>query len=117
MTLLVHAGEDAPSRLLLHRVISLTRKTASGSQSIIKTSSVLTLLACLGFVNRSAWIERAIGNRSPSSGATGFPSSDLGGASLDGSCKWNEKGTGSSSCEFQQRLSTAQFEELSDFSA
>lgn len=47
-------GNHPPSRLLLHREISLTRNTASGSQSIMNTSSVLTLLACFGCVKRSA---------------------------------------------------------------
>lgn len=45
---------DEPSRLLLHLVISLTLNTASGSHSIVKTSSVLSLPACFGLVNKSA---------------------------------------------------------------
>jgi len=78
---------DAPSRLLLHLLISLTRNTASGSQSMTKTSSVLSLLACLGCDRRSEWIERAMGSRRPSSGAAGLPSeaSSVDDAAVDGS--------------------------------
>lgn len=82
----VARGKHSPSRLLLHREISLTRKTASGSQSIMKTSSVLTLLACFGCVKRSAWIERAMGSRRPSSGAAGLPPSSVdSGLAVEGS--------------------------------
>lgn len=46
------SSSDSPSILLLHLVISLTLKTASGSHSMTKTSSVLTTEEC--FKSKSA---------------------------------------------------------------
>lgn len=61
-------GDECPSIELLQRVISRTRKTASGSHSMMKTSSVLTRVECLR--RRSAWIELWIEILGASSGAT-----------------------------------------------
>lgn len=77
--------------LLLHLVISRTRKTASGSHSMMKTSSVLTSDEC--FSSRSAWTELWIAIRGTSSGAV---SPSLSGAA--GRLRWNENGSGSADC-------------------
>ena len=73
-------------------MISLTRKTASGSHSMMKTSSVLTRDECLR--RRSAWTELWIAIRGVSSGAV---SPSLSGAA--GRFRWNENGSGSADWE------------------
>ena len=88
-----------PSREEEQRVISLTRKTASGSQSIMKTSSVDSLLECFGWVRRSAWMERVMASRSPSSFLIVSSSGSVE-VEAEGRDKWNENGTGSSTYSY-----------------
>ena len=72
-------------------MISLTLKTASGSHSITKTSSVETTEEC--FKSKSAWMELWMAIRGSESAVA-----SLEGAVPSGRVRWKEKGIGSAAC-------------------